>query len=425
MNDCETQTRGTMTSEQDKHQVFIARQPIFDRNLEIYGYELLFRGSIEAQTAVIASNTEAQDTATSTVMLNSIMEFDLSHLVGQHKAFFNLSREFLLAGTDLPFSSSNVGIEVLEDSEVDDELIQALEHLKLLGYEIALDDFSWRQGIERVLNIASLVKVDIQETPREELAKLVEQLREYGVALVAEKVETQEEFKLCQAMNFEYYQGFFLCRPTTMSARRLPESKLNTMRLLSKLEEPEVQARELEEIIQHDVTLNYRLLRTVNSAFYGLSVKIKSVSHAIVYLGIPTIKSWARLLALSGIEDRPSELVRIALVRARMCQLLTTSMSKDTSDAAFTVGLFSLLDAMLDVPMELIIEQLPLDEQLIEGLGAKEGPYGRLLKSVIAYERGQWDQIDEDLYSMEKLGESYMNAIEWAHQQYQTMTAGQ
>ncbi|QOC21234.1 HDOD domain-containing protein [Wenzhouxiangella sp. AB-CW3] len=410
--------------EQDRHRVYMARQPIFDGDLEVYGYELLFRGSGQADQAEISGSAGAGEAATSTVMLNSIMEFDLENLVGDRIAFFNLTREFLLAGTDLPFSSTNVGIEVLENSKVDDDLLNALEHLALLGYEIALDDFTWGPGADRLLSVASMVKLDIQDLDREELPRIVAELQNKQVKLVAEKVETHEEMEMCRRLGFDYFQGFFLCKPTTLSARRLPESKLNTLRLIAKLQEPDVTPAQLEEIIQHDVTLNYRLLRTVNSAYYGLAVKIRSISHAVVYLGIPTIRSWARLLVLSGLEDRPSELVRLALTRARMCQLLTENLSDEASEAAFTVGLFSLLDAMLDIPMDRILPQLPLDEPLIEALETRDGPYGRLLTAVTRYEQGEWDEIDHDLYPVERLTSAYMEALAWAREQYRALMSG-
>jgi len=400
--------------------IFVARQPIFDSNLHVYGYELLFRDSM-VDTANIAPDAEAADLATSKVLINTIMELDLERLVDGKMAFFNLTRQFLMAGANLPFSTTNVGIEVLESVEIDDETVDAVEQLSLLGFAIALDDFDWRPGVERLLNLATMVKIDLLAHDEQTIVDMLDQLRPYNVKLVAEKVETQEHFNLCRDLGFDYFQGFFLCRPTTVSARRLPENRLNTLRLIAKLQEPDVTPDGVEKIIKHDVALNYRLLKSVNSAYYGLSVKIRSVSHAIVYLGMPTVRNWANLLLMAGLEDRPNELVRLALIRARMCELLTEDKPRDTSDAAFTTGLFSMLDALLDIPMDEIMSMLPLEEDLTLALSEREGPYGRLLDTVIACERGDWKNINNELFTNEQLTSSYLKAVEWAHEQFHAM----
>ncbi|MEE4637546.1 MAG: HDOD domain-containing protein [Wenzhouxiangella sp.] len=399
--------------------IYLARQPIFDDEQGIYGYELLFRDSRENRARLDSDGA----TATSKVMLNTMMELDLSRLVGNRLAFFNLDRQFLLAGTDLPFSSEHIGIEIMENVPIDDETVSAVAQLSMLGYTIALDNFIWREGVERFLENASLVKIDILEHDVMAQIEIIKKLKDHDVDMVAKSVETRAQFEQCRRLGFKYFQGFFLCRPTTMTAKRLPESKINVMRLVRKLQNPDVAPDELEAIIRNDVALHYRLLRTVNSAYYGLAVKIRSVQHAIVYLGIPAIRSWARLQVMAGVDDRPSELMRLALIRARMCEMMTEQMAKDTQDMAFTAGLFSLLDALMDAPMKEVIDLLPLDDDLVDALVRREGPYGRLLQTVVSYERGEWDDINSELFPVERLRRSYLEAVAWATEQYLALTA--
>lgn len=398
--------------------IYLARQPIFDDEQGIFGYELLFRDSRENKAEV----GEDGKSATSKVMLNTMMEQDLGRLVGNKLAFFNLDYEFLLAGTDLPFSSEHVGIEIVENVPINEKSIAAVAQLSILGYTIALDNFSWRDGVEALLEHADLVKIDILEHDVMAQIDIIKKLKGHDITMVAKSVETRAQFEQCRRLGFKYFQGFFLCRPTTVTAKRLPESKINVMRLVKQLQDPDVTPEELEKIIRNDVALHYRLLRTVNSAYYGLSVKIKSIQHAIVYLGIPTIRSWARLQVMAGVDDRPSELMRLALIRAHMCELMTANMAKETQDMAFTTGLFSLLDALMDTPMNEVIGLLPLDDDLIDALVNREGPYGRLLKTVISYERGEWDEINEELFPVDKLRRSYLESVAWATEQYLALT---
>lgn len=408
------------TQDNPENLIYLARQPIFDDEQGIFGYELLFRDSRENRAHLDADGA----TATSKLMLNTMMELDLSRLVGDRLAFFNLDRQFLLAGTDLPFGSEHIGIEIMEDVPIEDDTVTAVAQLAMLGYTITLDNFSWQDDVERFLEHVNLVKIDILQHDVMAQIDIIKRLKGHDdICMVAKSVETRAQFEQCRRLGFKYFQGFFLCRPTTMTAKRLPESKINVMRLVKKLQDPNVAPDELESIVRNDVALHYRLLRTVNSAYYGLSVKIKSIQHAIVYLGIPAIRSWARLQVMAGVDDRPSELMRLALIRARMCELMTEQMAKETRDMAFTAGLFSLLDALMDAPMKEVIDLLPLDDDLVDALVKREGPYGRLLQTVVSYERGEWDDINVELFPVERLRRSYLEAVAWATEQYLALTA--
>ena len=415
----------TNTETEDSGSVLLARQPIYDRELAVVGYEILFRNSSENRARIDQSDTAAANAATARALINTTLDMDLDRIAEGKILFFNLSHDFLLSDLELPESESRIGIDVLTDGRDDTALAKEVEDLALSGYVIALDDFHWREGVEPLIEAATMVKIDIQAHSATELAQLIQNLEPFDIKLTAKKVEDTQQFDYCRELGFELFQGYFMCRPTVVKAARVPDSKVNVMRLMAKLQDPDVSPKELEAVIRHDMALNYRLLRTVNSAYYGLAVKVRSISHAIVYLGLPAIRRWTRLQLLAGSDDRPSELIKLGLTRARMAELLTANLDKNVQDAAFTVGLFSLLDAILDLPMERVVEQLPLEADLARALTSRTGPYGHMLETIIQYENGRWDEMASGMYSHKNLTDSYMEALLWAQEQYALLTSSE
>lgn len=403
--------------------VLFARQPIYDSGLETIGYELLFRGTDENRSAINAEEDEhAARIATARVMINTVLDLDLTRLAEDKVLFFNLSRDFLADGIELPFQGSRIGVDVLPGPQSAEEIRPALESMALEDIVIALDDFEWQPNEEKLLDTASIVKINIQKFNPDQLRDLVRDLKTFNVRTVAKLIEHSEEFDTCKEIGFDYFQGFFLSRPKMVQATHIPASRTNLLRLISKLEDPKVTPDELEDVIRFDMALHYRLLRTVNSAYYGLSIKIRSISHAIVYLGIPTVKRWTQLQLMAASDEQPGETIKQTLTRARMCELLTANLSRDMRHIAFTVGMFSMLDAILGLPLEEILPKLPLEDDVVKALLEHEGPYGRLLDTVIRYEQGQWEGVTEGLYSTDNLSKAYMDALLWATDQYQALT---
>jgi EAL and modified HD-GYP domain-containing signal transduction protein len=392
---------------------YMARQPILDRDQRIHGYELLFRDNMTN-----AADIRNGDAATSRVILNSFVDVGIDRLVGNSLGFFNLTRKLLLRHKDFPFPNTHVAFEVLEDVEVDDQLLYAVEDLAKQGFTIALDDFFFRANVERLIELAHLVKVDILDHTPAELEALVARLRRYQVQLVAEKVETQAQYEHCRELGFEYFQGYYLCRPEMLSGKALPDSKISVLRLLAQLQDPNVGPKELDSIIRNDVALTYKLLRCVNSAYFGVPLKITSISHAIVYLGLDMIRNWARLVTLAGLADRPPALVKFALTRARMAELLAANLAASARDAAFTVGLFSLLDALLKTPMEDVLARVSLSDDINRALLDGQGPYGPILAIARAYEQADWDTVDSSRFSRESVTRAYVEAAGWADDVY-------
>lgn len=408
-------------SDTDSAKILLARQPIFQPDLSLYAYELLYR-STDEKSAAIGNNETDQRNASIQVVINSIMDIGVENITDNHIAFFNIPAEMVIQGLDLPLGGPRIGLDVLNAEVNLEDLRPALESLKVDNMIVALDDFRWTGAIGQVLDLVDIVKINIASIPHRELVNTLEKLWQFNVRVAAKMIETRQQFEFCRELGFSLFQGFFLSQPSLIKAARLPGSKINILRLISKLQDPDVSAQQIEEIVRHDVALHFRLLRTVNSAYYGLSIEIKSIPHAVAYLGLATVRRWAYMQLIADSDSTPGEMVRQALLRARMCELLTREMPGEVQDTAFTIGLFSLLDSMLELSMEEILSQLPFEEEIAVALIQRAGPYGRLLETVIQYEQGQWQGLSEGIYSPENLSDSYIAALQWAGEQYRILT---
>ena len=389
--------------------IFIARQPIYDRRLMVYAYELLHRAGGDYNHADVTDG----DDATSQVLITALMEIGLPELVGQSRAFVNLTRQHILNGLPPTLAQDNVVLEVLEDIAPDQELISALTNLKAAGYTIALDDFIYHESKHALVELADIIKIDVLDLQGRSLTDHVKQLLPMSVKLLAEKVETPEEFDACKALGFDYFQGYFFCKPNIVKGKRTQTSRIAIMQLLTKLQDPNLDFDELQKLVSQDISLSYRILRYINSAHLSLGKKIESMRHAIILLGLNTIKTWVNILAMSRIDDKPYELILTALIRARMCETLATNTSLLVQNA-FTVGLFSTLEAFIDKPLDEILATLPLADELHNALLNHTGELGQLLSLVLNYERGQWDDFSAAHFDVLTLRTAYLDAIRWA-----------
>jgi EAL and modified HD-GYP domain-containing signal transduction protein len=391
--------------------VFVGRQPIFDRELDVIGYELLFR-SHDTDKAEFVDG----DRATSDVILNTFMEIGLDRLAGDGLAFINLTQDFILDKHPIPLLSDRVVIEVLEDVKVDKELVKALQMLSSRGYKIALDDVVRPEDVGPLLEVADIVKLDLAAVEQGHLGEYVDIFRRHDLKLLAEKVETPDVFDLCKRHGFDYFQGYFLCRPNVVSGHRMPSARLAILRLLAKLSAPDMEFEELEEILRQDVSLSYKLLRVINSAFYAIPTKIESIRQALTLLGIRQIRCWATLLLLSKIDDRPLELMVTAVVRAKMCELLAGALKERRPGIYFMAGLFSVLDALMEVPLQEALGLVPLSEEIVSALLRYEGRLGSVLRCVLAYERGDWGAVRYPGIEPEVICDAYLESLDWANE---------
>lgn len=390
------------------NEVFVARQPIFDRQLEVVGYELLFRAG-DATTAVVSD----PEGATASVVLNSFTELGLERVVGTQPAWINVSREFVLGGFATSVPPHLVLLEVLEDQLIDDELVAAIGMLKRQGHRLALDDFRPTPSAEPLLRIVDVVKLDLLELGRDGLATEVRRLQKYGLTLLAEKLEAQEDFAFCLNAGCDLFQGYFFCRPELVQGRRVDANRMSLLQLLAALQDPGIELAELERTIALDVGLSYRLLRYINSAFFGLRQEVRSVGQALALLGTDKLKQWAALSVFASVESKPAELTLTALIRARFCELAVAHDPGANSSELFTLGLFSVIDALMDLPMEEALSSVPFPTDVRDALITHTGPRGRLLECVTALETAEFDRAQAILPDA---GDLYLSALTWANE---------
>jgi EAL and modified HD-GYP domain-containing signal transduction protein len=387
-------------------EVFVARQPIFDRDLHVAGYELLFRG--EDASEALVSDSEG---ATASVVLNSFTEIGLQRIVGSKTAWVNVSREFVLDGLAATMPPSVVGLEILEDELLDERFVHALIDLKRQGYRLALDDFRYSVSAERVLPIVDVVKLDVIELGREGVAREVARLKPYGMTLLAEKVESHEDHAYCAELGFDLFQGFFFCRPELVHNRGIFANRTSLLQVLAALQEPTVQLARLEHMVGRDVGLSFRLLRYINSAFFGLRFEISSIRQALALLGVQNLKRWATLTVLASVDGKPPELTVTALTRARFCERAGEQLPGPRPGELFTLGLFSVIDALMDAPIEDVIELIPFPADMRDALTHRKGEKGALLNCVTALEAGDFDRAQK---LVRGAGELYLEALMWA-----------
>jgi c-di-GMP phosphodiesterase len=399
-------SRDTLPSTRD---VFVGRQPIYNQQMDVFGYELLFRSG-DVQYASFSDGNQA----TAQVLVNTFLEIGLDTLVGSKYAFVNLTRDFLLQDYSSVLPADRVVLEVVEDVLVDPDLIEAVRNLSRQSYTIALDDFIYQEHLRPLVELANIIKLDMLAMDRHTLQEHVTLLRHYGAKLLAEKVETQDDFAYCKALGFDYFQGYFFCRPDVVKGQRSHTNRLEILHLLAQLQNPETTFRALEEIISRDVSLSYKVLRAANAAFYTQSRKVASIQQALRLIGLKFIANMASLFLLANVDDKPHELLIIAMQRAKMCEKLAEALQQGNSATFFTVGLFSVLDAFLDRPMQDLLAALPLSDDIVQALLNHEGACGAILRCVLAYEQGDWEAVHDLGCTRHVLTNAYLESLAWS-----------
>jgi EAL and modified HD-GYP domain-containing signal transduction protein len=388
--------------------ILMARQPIYNQHLNVVAYELLYRSKDSLQNNLISDG----NSATSQVLLNNYTSIYQSGKLTKLPAFINLTKEMVKSDRIPELSREHIVLEILEGMKVDDELISGIQRFVDEGYRVALDDFIYSPEYDPIIRMAHIVKLDILEMTDEELVRHVEILKPFEVTLLAEKIETHAEFERCQALGFKLFQGYFLCRPQLVEGKQLNSSEIVMVELMSVLAEPDVTPASIELVIKKDPQLTFRILRIVNSSFYNLTRKIDSLEEAIILLGISEIKRWCALIAFSDQTGKPEELTRHTLIRARMCELLAENSPQMSGSTAFMMGVVSGLDALLDIPMEEILDQVFLSDDIEKAILMGEGPYGDLLCCVDSLIQGHWNKLSTQ-HSEQDLSKSYIESLAW------------
>jgi len=369
-------------------EVLVGRQPIYNASLDVVAYELLFRKS--GKWAGVVDG----DQATGQVLFNALVEIGLDNLVGDRLAFINCTRRFIAEDGLLPPIKHRIVLEILEDIEPDEEFLGALRRVGQAGYQVALDDFVYTDKCAGLLSLADIVKLDIRQLGQPRLDEHVQLLRRRGVRqLVAEKIETLEEFEHCKRLGFDLFQGYFLSKPRLVRSRTVPGNRLATLQLLASLQDPDVSLEQLEAMIAQDVTLSYKLLQGVNSSAMGVRKKIESIRQAIAMIGLERLRMMVALIALSGLSNKPPAIMNTVLLRAKMCELLARALNRTDCGSFYLVGLFSMLDVLLNLPLATVVKELPLGDDVKEALLNQEGAPGEVLRCVVAVERAEFDGV--------------------------------
>ena len=391
---------------------FIGRQPIYDTNLQVVAYELLSRSGNGN-----AANIVDGDQATTNVIINALTEIGMENLIGPHRAFINLTRNFILSMGEhpMPEIKDRVVLEILEDIEADAEVVTSVQKLASNGYSIALDDFIYRDDLQPLVSLADIIKIDLLALDEKQLRQHVRKLANGSRKLLAEKVETQQQFELCKELGFDYFQGYFFCKPNIVSGKRLPANKLAILQLLANLQDPDSDAEQLSKVIMQDVTMSFRVLRYINSAQFNLGKEVDSIKQTIMLLGRSTIQNLANLVAMSHIDDKPHELFVTAMLRAKMAELLAQANGIKQADSYFTTGLFSVIDAMMDQPMDSLMQTLPLSHEVKQALLQNSGDLGAAIACVKAYEQADWDNSQYNNLDAETIRNAYLEAITWTN----------
>jgi len=394
--------------------IFVARQPIFDRRRNVVAYELLFRSSIEN-----FFGRNDPDQASLQMMDTTLLGFGLDSLVGGKDAFFNASRDVMTKEHWAVLPSARTVIEVLETVEPDGEVAAACAAAKKAGYRLALDDFVFRPEYEALLPYSDYIKIDFLVTKGDERTEVVRKFASRGIHMLAEKVETYEDFRDGLAAGYEFFQGYFFCKPEMVTGKDVSAVKANLVRLIHEVNRPEIDFDGLETLIKREVALSVKLLRYLHSAGFGWKHDVSTIGQALRVLGERSTRKWASLVALTLIgEDKPQELVTTSLVRAQFCEELgvIASLSGRLGDL-FLVGLLSTLDALLDRPLEQILNQMSVSEEISHALRGGDNLLRDMLSLAIAYDRADWEGVEalagRTAIAETQLPEAYRRAVEW------------
>ena len=365
---------------------FLARQPILDRTVQLHGYELLFRAGPDAVFAEMGTESASQS------IIDLALVLGAGTFTDGHPAYINCTTKHITSGILHSLPKELVVLEILEDVPAEPEIVAACRQLKAEGYTLAVDDIVSATDRMELVELASIIKVDFLLTDTRQQREIARRFARPGVKLLAEKVETREQFNDAVRMGYTLFQGYFFCRPETMRAKALPSSSISALNILRKAFEPEIDIQEMAEAIRHEPSLAYRLLRYMNAATRETH-EVSSLVHALVMLGTDEIRKWVSIVvAVNLAGPRSKEMIRIALTRARFCELAAVHKQMATPDFYLT-GLFSLLEALLDQPLAKIVEEIPIPEACREALQGMENEQGKALRLVMANETADWEDF--------------------------------
>jgi c-di-GMP-related signal transduction protein len=396
--------------------VYLARQPIFTRKKEISGYELLFRGGMENCFPGIDG-----DSATSQLLSNTFFNSSIEQITDGKRAFINFTRELLVRKIPLLFPAQVTTVEILENVTPDKHVIECCSELAGMGYMLALDDFSDVAGIEPLIELSQIIKIDFMLSTKEQIHDYAKRFLSKGKRILAEKVETLEEFDEALQMGFTLFQGYFFSKPQIIRGTDVPALKINLLNIMAETRKEDYHVDKLKKLVERDVGISYKLLRYLNSPFFRRTQEITSIGHAISMLGEKGIRSFLSVIILAEMsQDKPGELLKSSIIRARICELLGLQNGSRRPDPSvlFTLGLFSHIDAILDTSMESIMKKMPLAADIKKTLLGEKNVLSDYLDLATSYQQASWDNVNSLAGSLQidhdKLPKIYFDALGWA-----------
>lgn len=400
---------------------YAARQPILDVNKKLYAYELLFRDSIDNVFPDIDG-----DEATSKMIEASKFNMGICDFTSNKLAFINFTLETLIQGYPEMLTNEEVVVEILETIKPGKKLLSLCKDLHSKGYIIALDDYEHQSVWAHFYPFIKIIKVDIQQTNFDEIKEIIEATKDFPhIELLAEKVETYEEYDQALQLGFKYFQGFFFAKPEMIKTKNLSPSQLAMAELLYETSKPELDLASITSVFERDVTLSYKLLRYANSAIFRRRSEISTIKQALVILGSSELKRFLGLMfAITANPDKPTELIKLAMTRAKFCELVAHDMKSQTDDSiAFLIGLLSMIDAILDEELEVVLSKLPLSAEIKDPLLTRKGIMAAVIKLVEFIEHAQWDKTNIVMEKLkldkEQAVKHYNEALAWADEQSQ------
>jgi EAL and modified HD-GYP domain-containing signal transduction protein len=397
---------------------FIARQPICKRGGEVAGYRLLCQDSELAEPAFKDGNVSQAK-----ALVNSFVDVALDKVAGQNRAFVPVTRDFLLSPFAESLPKKRVVLEIPAGTLVDQPLVDAVARLSKKGYWVALDGFVDVDQTKPLAEFTKLAKLDVRAADWDAVVTQFLALKKLGLNVVARNVDTPEEYEFTAKLGFDLYEGSFFCKPDPALHRQIPFNRLSTIYLLTKLQDPDISPRELEHAVGQDVAITYRVLRYLNSPAHAFPKKIESIRHAVALVGTSLLSNWASAALLGSIENKPRELMVTGIVRAHMCQQLGAAMNQKNTAQFFTVGLLSVVDALLDRPLRDALLLLPVADAIKDALLHHEGLMGEALSCIKSYERGDWSNTRCGTLSEKTIGDAYLSSLMLARSITQELAA--
>lgn len=400
---------------------FLGRQPILDINQKIIGFELLFRSAESLCSANITDSFQAS----ASVIINALTDFGTNEVLGRHKGYFNVDLEMLMSDSLELLPREQVVVELLETIEINSQVIERCRELKKQGFTIALDDHEYNPAFEELYTLTDIIKVDILQTSPERIPEMMQLLKRWPLTMLAEKVETAEQYAFCSAQGFQLFQGYFFAHPVVLKQKRVDIAQLTLTKLLEKVMR-EAELSEIEETFKENPNLTYNLLRLVNSVAIGLRERIKTLRHALMVLGLQQLKRWIMLALYASKSDQgvSSPLLEIAASRGKLMELLVKKqqamlVNTDFSDRAFMTGVLSLVDSLFEVSMEEMVQQLNLDDDIRRALLAREGILGHFLQLTETVEQADFKMASQLMnrtkLTPDHLLEAQLETINWTN----------